>query len=531
MSRLDRRSTDQAVRRRPTWIAGVLSALAGMTLFAAGPAAAGPAVASPRLSDVDLSVKPAKNLPATDAEITVRGSGYDSGGQLWVAVCEDDGAAPESFAHCLGGAIPSDNATTAWAVITKNGKAPYAGPVAEKWGSGGSFKVALQIPVAVGQDADCVSNRCSVYTRSSHDGDRSQDARIPVRFTFDTSSSGGSAPSTEVIGAVPTTVEPDSVQATEAPVGSDQVVVFSGFTPGEVVDSVLYSDPIPLPPVQADSKGTVTVEFTVPEDLPTGTHLVQAIGRQSARVGVAQFTVVAAETTTGTETTATTETTAPTTSVSAEIAAPEPTTSSAVSTATRPVTTSQTTTEEVGAALPSDPGGSASKLIWLWVVLGALILIGGAAAIVVMLRHRRDNALAYGDLPPSQPVDEVVPAPSWQTVAESGPTPEPWRPAYDPSADDAGPATQQWSPFADSGAAADDAGPATEQWSPLGESGAAVDAGPATEQWSPFAEPGAAADGGAPNASEPEPEPEPWRPAFDNGDQPGPSGAGRHRSS
>jgi hypothetical protein len=146
-----------------------------------------------------------------------------------------------------------------------------------------------------------------------------------------------------------------------------------------------------------------------------------------------------------------------------------------------------------------------------------------------MLRHRRDSALGYGDLPPSQPVDEVVPAPSWQTVAESGPTPEPWRPAYDPSADDAGPATQQWSPFGDSGAAADDAGPATEQWSPLTESGAAaVDAGPATEQWSPFAEPGAAPDASEP---EPEPEPEPWRPAFDNGDQPGPSGAGRHRTS
>jgi hypothetical protein len=60
MSRLDRRPTDQAAaRRRPAWIAGVLAALAGMTLFAVGPAAAGPAVSSPRLSDVDLSVKPA----------------------------------------------------------------------------------------------------------------------------------------------------------------------------------------------------------------------------------------------------------------------------------------------------------------------------------------------------------------------------------------------------------------------------------------------------------------------------------------
>jgi hypothetical protein len=510
MSRLDRHPTDRESRHRGTArIVGALAVLAGMTLFAAGPVAAAPAVAGPRLSDVDLSVKPAKNLPATDAEITVRGSGYDSGDQLWVAVCQDDGAAPASFAHCLGGAIPSDNATTSWAVITKDGKAPYAGPVAEKWRRGGSFEVALQIAVAVGQDADCVSNPCSVYTRSSDDGDRSQDARIPVRFTFDNSSStGGSASSTEVIGAVPTTVAPDSVQATEAPVGSDQVVVFSGFTPGEVVDAALYSEPIPLPPVQADRTGTVTIEFTVPEDLPPGTHLVQAIGRQSARVGVAQFEVVAAAATSGTETTDATATeTTPTSTASAtasESAAPAPTTSSAGSTATTPVTTAETTSEAVGAAVPSDPPGGAARLIWLWVVLGALIVIGGAAAIVVMLRHRREVDAGYGDLPPAQPVDEVVAAPSWQAVADSSPETEPWQPVRDPGsvADDAGPATEQWSPFGESGSVAADAGPATEQWSPFGESGSvADDAGPATEQ---------------------------WRPVFDDGDQPG---AGRHRSS
>lgn len=512
MSRLDRHPTDRrSVRHRsaaPAVVAAVM--LTGMTLFAAGPATALPVPSAPMLRDVDLSATPTQGLPATGAEITVKGSGYNSGGQLWVAVCQDDGAAPSSFAHCLGGAIPSANATTAWAVITADGKAPYAGPVAGKWSGGGSFTVSLQIPVAVGQDADCVSSSCSVYTRSADDSDRSQDARIPVRFTFDNSSStGGTAPSTEVIGAVPTTVAPDSIQATEAPAGSDQVVVFSGFTPGEVVDADLYSDPIPLQPAQADPTGKVTIAFTVPEDLPVGTHLVQAIGRQSARVGVAQFEVVAADATTDTAATDTTEvstTTAVTPPTTAdtpetEIVAPPPTTSSEeLSTSeASPVTTAETTSEAAGAALPSDDStGGAARLVWLWVVLGALIVIGGAAAIVLMLRRRRDDGPGYDDLPPAQPVDEVILAPSWQTVADSSPEPEQWRPVSD-----AGPAS-------DPGAVSD-LGPAT-------------DPGPATEQWVPLFEPGPATDGGDPG-----PATEQWRPVFDDGDQP--PGAGRHRSS
>jgi hypothetical protein len=480
--------------------------LTGMTLLAAAPVSAAPAPAGPLLRDIGLSANPTSGLPATEAEITVQGSGYDAGGQLWVAVCQDDGAAPSSFAHCLGGAIPSANATTAWAVITKNGKAPYAGPVAGKWTGGGSFTVSLQIPVAVGQDADCVSSACSVYTRSADDSDRSQDARIPVHFTFGGSSSGGGAPSTEVIGAVPTTVAPDSVQAAEAPVGSDQVVVFSGFTPGEVVDADLYSDPIPLPPVQADPTGKVTISFTVPEDLPTGTHLVQAIGRQSARVGIAQFEVVAAETTdtTATDTTATTDLTPTTTADTAETAviapppvgttdssAPSSTETTPASTADTAETSAESTAGAAGTPLTSDSTGAA-RLLWLWIVLGALIVIGGAAAIVVMLRRRREEYPGYDDLPPARPVDEVIPAPSWQTVADSGP--EPWQPVYQPDPDGYRP-----------GPAADDPGPATEQWAPLFEAPpAADDPGPATEQ---------------------------WRPVFDDDADPeSPGGAGRHRS-
>lgn len=487
--------------------------MTGMLVLALASAAPATADSSP-----DLSVSPSKGLPVTGAEITVRGSNFDTHGDVWIAVCQDDGVAPASFAHCLGGAIPDDNATSGWAVISKDGKARYAGPVVGKFSKKGGFTVTLQIPVATGQDADCLAEKCAVYSRSANPDDRSQDARAKVSFSFSGSgSSGGSAPSTEVIGSAPATVQPDSVLQPTASAGSDQVVVFSGFTPGEVVDSTLYSDPIPLPPVQADPSGKVTIAFTVPPDLPAGTHLVQAIGRQSDRVGVAQFEVTAADATTTdpTATTATTQTTpsslTQTSDTAAVLAPPATETSDAT-------TTENTAASAVAAAVSSVPAASgassgAARLIWLWVVLGAIVVIGGAAALVVMLRRRR-QAEEYDDMPAAQPVD--VAEPSWQGVripaADAGePSEEPFVPLAGSDAGDAGPATERWSPL--SGADAEPGGDARVG----ATSGDAVaDPGPATEQWSPAFFDGAPA---APvNAGD----------GID-GDEPS-SSAGRHRS-
>ncbi|MEO7125596.1 MAG: hypothetical protein ABI382_07620 [Nakamurella sp.] len=493
------RPSDRDARRSP-WATRALAAGAAVALtvgvavlsLGAGIATAGPALTQPSGNQIELSVNPSNGLPATNAEITVRGSGFDPGNELWVAVCQDDGVAPASFAHCLGGAIPNANASSSWAVLTRDGKPRYAGPVTGTLSKRGAFKITLQVAVASGQDADCVSENCSVYTRSADPSNRSQDASVRVGFSFTgPSKTTASVPSTEVIGAAPTTVAPDSVLSADVPVGSDQVVVFSGFTPGEVVDATLYSDPIPLPPVQASPNGMVKISFTVPPDLPLGAHLVQAIGRQSARVGVAQFTVVAVDapaTTTGTDAT-TADTTATSMTESSSLAsstgaggvAPVTTAPTPASAALTTDTAANQTADDAVATAPADGNsGGIARLVWLWVVLGALVVIGGAAAFVAMMRRRGGHASSYADERPVEPVTEVILAPSWQqTPGQSTASadsagwpryPEPPDALVQPR--DPGPSTEQWQPVFGPG-------PATEQWQPIS------DRGPATEQWRP----------------------------------------------
>lgn len=424
----------------------LLPASAGATT----PAGAAPAPGAPAAwaSDgrLQLSVTPSKGLAPNGAEITVRGSGFNRDGELWIAVCQDDGVAPEQFAHCLGGPIPNANATTAWAVVSPDGNARYAGPVNAKFGGRGQFKVTMQIPVAAGQDADCIQGKCSVYTRSADPADRTQDASEGIRFSAPRPSSE-TAPSTEVVGGTPTTVEPDSVAAPQISPGEEQTVVFSTFTPQEPVDVTLYSDPIKLPTVTANGAGVVTVSFEVPADLPLGEHLIQAEGRTSGIVGVASFSVVeplvtttspvttsvTAETTTGVTDTADTET-----SAEAPIAPDETGLSSTLDTAEQTAVSSESpqATDDIASTEPAAGDGSTgNRLLWLWIMLIALVVIGGAAAAVAMMRRRRDSGIGgpdrYHGGPGDAAVAEPEPAPSWEDMRAAAPAPAASAPAVD----------------------------------------------------------------------------------------------------
>lgn len=532
----------------------VAAALAALSVVVVGSAGADPGQsASTRFpgpnGSIELSVRPNENISPTGAEISVRGSGFDPSGELWIAICQDDGVAPASFAHCLGGAIPNANSTSAWGVVTPDGQAPYAGPVSAQWQRRGSFKITLQVPVAAGQDADCIAGRCSVYTRSSDDQDRGFDARIPIRFSppRQQPTPTSTPPTTEVIGTAVTTVAPDSVLQTSVAAGAEQTVEFSGFTPGEAVDVMLYSDPIVLPTVQADGAGGVRVAFTVPADLPPGEHLIQAIGRQSGRVGVAQFTVGdPVGGTTGISATADTATTtgtaiadagaipaAPLSTVPSASAEPTPTPESvappASSAAAPAIATTAETTAEVTAGTAADAVASAAgtasgaaRLLWLWVVLVAIVVIGGAAAAVVLLRRRRE----YDDAPPQRPVDEVIPAPGWHEMHSPAQDPDwPLNRAAEPAGNAPQSRVDEAFGLISYGAAA----------SPLVPNGAAISpdgGGPATEQWQPLFDERAvpeSAVGSAPGASAP------GASAPDSGSPvPGGSGPrpdfGRHRS-
>lgn len=391
-----------------------------------------------------VTVSPYTALAASGAQITVTGKGFDSSKDLWVAVCAADGVAPAALIHCMGGAIPDGNETTGWGIVSSQTTAPYPGPVLTKWTDGGSFTMTLVLPAAIGDAVDCVKNPCEVVTRSSDDSDRSADVVVPVTFaapptstvssTATSSSPTSTVPtttlapstSTSTIGASATTVPPNSMLQTSLPAGGDQVVVFTGFIPGEGVAVTLFSDPISLPAVTADGAGTVRIEFTLPADLSPGLHILQAVGAQSRRVGIAQFTVTAATTESSTPATSATSATSsspsPTTSsqtsseeatTSSETSSAEPTTSLSVSSPTATPTVATTT------AAGGEP--SSNNLLWLWITLGVVVVVGAVAGIVAMIRSRRDDD---DDLPPLVAADAPQPpSPGWSAGEMSPPGP------------------------------------------------------------------------------------------------------------
>jgi hypothetical protein len=387
-----------------------------------------------------VTVSPYTGLPASGAQVTISGKGFDPSKDLWVAVCAADGVAPAAMIRCIGGAIPDDNETTGWGIVSSASTAPYPGPVLAHWTGGGAFTITLILPAAIGDAVDCVNNPCEVVTRSSDDQDRTEDATVPVTFTAPptspttpTSAASSSTPppstttptttlgpTTSTIGASATTVSPNSILQTSVVAGGSQVVVFTGFKPAESVAVTLFSDPISLPAVTADSAGTVRIEFDVPAGLTPGVHIIQAIGAESRRVGIAQFVVTAAPTTATTSSTPSPSPTASSTvdsSATASSAAATSVTSSsqaATSTPASTATPAPTTTPAAG-------GGSApNNLLWLWVTLGAVILVGAVAGIVAMVRSRRNDD---DDLPPLVAAGgSLPPSPGWSGGGAAAPT-------------------------------------------------------------------------------------------------------------
>jgi hypothetical protein len=73
--------------------------------------------------------------------------------------------------------------------------------------------------------------------------------------------------------------------------GDPLTVSFGGFTPGEKVQVVLYSEPILIGNFDAGPDGAVAQAFTLPSDLPAGAHTLQLTGWQSGKVATVSFVV------------------------------------------------------------------------------------------------------------------------------------------------------------------------------------------------------------------------------------------------
>jgi hypothetical protein len=146
-------------------------------LLAAGFAAASspPAYAAP-----SISVSRTTDLDPAGTQVTVRGSGFDTSKGIYVAFCVTPprGAAPSP----CGGGIDMDG-SSGGSVWISDDPPPYGVGLAQPYGSGGSFEVAIRVTAAIG-DVDCRTTSCAVVTRADHtrNSDRSQDVIVPVTF-------------------------------------------------------------------------------------------------------------------------------------------------------------------------------------------------------------------------------------------------------------------------------------------------------------------------------------------------------------
>ncbi|MCW2529140.1 MAG: putative rane protein [Pseudonocardiales bacterium] len=225
-----------------------------------------------------VSVTPTNGLDPDGDSVTVTGAGFATTGPgIYVGIASISKFSPTSM-DAFG--------PTKWVHL---GATPAPGQ--DVLNPDGSFSTTLDIDATFGSGAsatDCMTEACAIFTFAAHGStDRSQDTTTPLAFE-------GAVISTPT----PTTTAPAPGPTAGAALGtltpgSTQTVTGTGFTPGEIVQATLHSDPIDLGTFTADSDGTVVVQFAVPVDLAVGAHDVTLIGLTSAGQAVAAFTVAA----------------------------------------------------------------------------------------------------------------------------------------------------------------------------------------------------------------------------------------------
>lgn len=142
----------------------------------------------------ELVVETTAGVPADLAQLTpgeeliVRGSGFDAGIGIYVAVCAVPSVPGEKPSPCLGGipetaegAIVAETSVWitndwAWAAFANQGYEDK---------NAGTFTAALLVPESSSNGLDCTVSLCAITTRADHTAanDRVQDLQLPVAFS------------------------------------------------------------------------------------------------------------------------------------------------------------------------------------------------------------------------------------------------------------------------------------------------------------------------------------------------------------
>ncbi|MFK0011866.1 hypothetical protein [Streptomyces sp. NPDC091027] len=130
-----------------------------------------------------LSVTAPSTAAAAGQNITVSGSGFNTGKGVYVGLCAVNGAQGAAKpTPCLGG---SDQAGTTGASHWINNT--FGGTLANtsKYGPGGSFSVTIHVKADLGGGQICGETvQCAVVTRADHfnSSNRKYDVHVPVAF-------------------------------------------------------------------------------------------------------------------------------------------------------------------------------------------------------------------------------------------------------------------------------------------------------------------------------------------------------------
>lgn len=125
--------------------------------------------------------------------VVVTGTGYDGSQGVYVAVCVIPETPADKPGPCIGG-VPSQQqedvaqGTVQWAPsnwINADWAWRLFGARSYDDAANGTFTAYLELGDPRGDDADCITNACGIFTRNDHTAlnDRVQDVYIPVQFS------------------------------------------------------------------------------------------------------------------------------------------------------------------------------------------------------------------------------------------------------------------------------------------------------------------------------------------------------------
>jgi hypothetical protein len=127
-----------------------------------------------------ITVSRTSDLDPDGTKVTVTGKGFDPKKGIYVALCVKP-AKGQAPTPCGGGVDTSG--TSQASVWVSNNPPPYGANLAVPYGSGGSFRVTIDVAALIGP-LDCRTTTCVIATRNDHtrSSDRSQDVLVPVNF-------------------------------------------------------------------------------------------------------------------------------------------------------------------------------------------------------------------------------------------------------------------------------------------------------------------------------------------------------------